>query len=146
MQPYSVPLKFGNQIITRINDPAAGANFTFTPHIERLELLYSIIFDFDADANAANRSAQIDISDGTGVIQRIGTNQTVTANQNHAFSVIGAAGNFENGNFARDTSYIEMPPDLILPRTSTVTSNFANIQVGDQIANVIIITYAWQRP
>lgn len=141
----SVPLKFGQQRITAIADPAVATNFVYTPSTRLIEQLISIIFRYIADANAANRSPVFNVTDSSGIIMKFGTNQGQTASQDFNYSLTEAAGNFENGNLTPNYSQIEIPRNLIIPLDGTIASAFSNIQAGDQISAITVVTRVWQR-
>lgn len=147
MQQYSSPLEHGLQIITRPANPAVATGFVYTPHVERIEQLVSVYYLFDTDANAADRRLYLRVSDGTGPILDINTNFDLVANTLTLQSWLINSDNFLNTNGAIvDQSNNFLPPNLIFPRAATLTLLLANVQAGDQVSNIVIITNTWARP
>jgi hypothetical protein len=104
-------------------NPAANAEISETVPTGARWKLHSMMATLVADANAANRSAQLVIDDGTNVVLRSAPALTQTATQTiiYNWTARGAA-----GSVAALTASELIPPDLYLPagyRINTLTNN-----------------------
>lgn len=146
MQQLYLPLKFGRLLITRVAQPAVATNFTYSAANAFVEQLVSVRFQLAADANGANRASFLDVTDATGVILSMSNDLAQSANSTFIQMFSQQPGNYSALFGTPDFAYTMIPPDTIIPRGGAVVSRIENIQAGDQISAIVVVTYVWARP
>ena len=135
-----VSFDIGNLDIQTPDNPAAGANLTFTLPPAHYRILQSVQFTVATDANAANRYVNVEYI-GRGALQNIRNAATLVLTANttaQTFQFDTAHGSSEwNTNTAVFAPLLDMP----LPAGWQVKITIDNIQVGDQIASVKLTEY-----
>lgn len=117
-------------------DRAANTEITETVPTGVAWLLHAITFTLVADANAATREVQVQITDGTSVLMRFPASGTQAATETRAYFFMrrgareSAAG---GGDRAGD-----LPQDIILPAGFTIETQTDNMQVGDNYGAPIL--------
>lgn len=141
----NLPIKFGQILVTRVANPAVATNFTYDTSPRFHEQLVSVKFQLACDANGANRAVFLDVSDSTGVILSMSNNLAQGANTTFIdiFSIIPA--NYSQVFGTPDFAYMPIPPDTMIPLVGSLDSRIENMQVGDQISAIIVVTYVWPR-
>lgn len=140
------PLKHGNIKITAIADPAVATGFTYTPSPRLIEQLYSIFYILTRDANAASVRVSFDIDDTTRVITRLTTAQSNIVSTTNRVSWLINGPDLNNSGVAGAENFLAfIPPDLILPIGATITQILGNVQVGDQVSAIVVLTKIWSR-
>lgn len=142
MQQLYLPLKFGRLLITRVANPAVATNFSYGAANALVEELASVSLLLTTDANVANRNTVINILDATGTIQRYAGTQVTAANQAQTWMFAPGLPNLT----AIGTNYVHFSPNIIIPRGGSVDSLVNNLQAGDQLSAIIIVTRVWARP
>lgn len=147
MQPYSVPLEVGRQLVTDVGDPAAGGVFTYIPSDDQVQQLYAIFITLSTDANVANRRVFLDIRDTSATIFKLPADFSVTASKVANLSwVVNAPTVVDVQEDPIWTTIQFLPPRLILPRGGQLRLIITNIAATDQLTNIKVITKVWARP
>lgn len=128
-----------------LTNPGAGANFSWAvPDNSRVEII-SCNFQITADGNAANRQVQVKGDDGTydfcySVSPGV---QTATELIYYNFAIDIEPRDLSG---AYDLMNCKLASNMELSGGETFDSAIADIQVGDQIANVVIRYRQWITP
>ena len=119
--------------------PAAGANYTYTVAANHNEELISLALELVADANAANRLIEFNHTDGTVNLGRYYTSTAITAGLTRTVIMQGSS-LLWNEVVYDGTHIIPIPQNIILGAGHTVEVVVTNIQVGDQLDDIRIVT------
>lgn len=141
MKTYSEPLANGHIEVEQIADPAAGADFSFTTDNNFTTEILLIRFTLTADANAANRFINIDLSDGTNNILVLPQPTALTAN---LVGQIAFAQGVNGSSSPINQQWIApLPTRFTTPGNFVWTSRIQNMQAGDQISDIFITKRRW---
>jgi hypothetical protein len=135
---------FGHVEIIGIAAPAVATDWTTTVPAALIWKILSICFDFNTDANVANRSILIDIESGALALG----SYLYFGNHTAGVTIVYTASASPTDNY-HDAYYhrsMALPPNLWLPGGTTIHSAIANMQVGDQLGNVGMIVEQWIQP
>ena len=130
----------GNLDIQTPDNPAAGANLTFTLPPAHYRILQSVQFALTTDANAANRYVNVDYL-GRGGLQNIRNAATVVVTASATSQVFQFDTAHSISEWNTNTAIYAPLLDMPLPAGWQVKITIDNIQVGDQIASVKLTEY-----
>lgn len=123
-------------------NPAAGANFTWTVPSGVRVLPVSVVFQITTDANAANRTVNLDYNNGVVVFAVATTQVNITAGLTRQMRFSVGLGNcFQES--ASGNLHGPLNPQLFLYPTQTLSSNVRSIQAGDQLSSIYITYLYW---
>lgn len=124
-----------------VAQPAAAADLVITPTGGQSMEICAFDFNFDTDANAADRiiTLQLTTDSVDAIVGRAPA--ILAANEVAEFTVIAGASNFLDSGGTQ--GIIAIPARLIIQTGDTLTVNIQNIQAGDQISGTVVsyLTY-----
>jgi hypothetical protein len=130
--PYLRPVSLWR--VFRAVDPAVATDWTVSVPGSATWRVYGVRFDLVADANVANRTAQLVADDQTSEIYRIAFDATVTAGLTARFSAY--AGGTRNA-LLNGAANVGLPTDgLVLLPGYRLRLVSAGLQAGDQYSAV----------
>lgn len=142
----NLPLKHGLNLVNVIADPAPGAGFIFSVSPRRIEQLYSIFFLLDTDGTPADRRLSFRIDDGVNVEAVFPTDISIVANTITQVSwLINGPSILDTTAALVDIESQFLPPDYIIPLGGRLFQVITNLQAGDQISQIRVITKTWSR-
>ncbi len=133
-QPSSPPT---DNVIT-VTSPAAGANWLYTVPPQTSIRLLAVHFSLDCDANPADRNAEVTIDDASNVYYFSVSSDKLTAN--NIYLVCFAPGHIIVAAGSAHDNTVPLAHNLIIPGGHVIRSRILNIQAGDQLAGIRILT------
>lgn len=125
-----------------ITAPGASNQFTHTVPSGARERFLALRFILNTDANAANRLVAVNFTDGTNTILQMASTNSVAANDSDNF-------NFLPGYPVQETFTESMVPGVfrhIMLAAWTMSSAIQNLQAGDTITTITLVTEDWIDP
>lgn len=136
-----VPLEQGQIESITVANPSAGSGWSFLLPQNFRYKLDSIFFLYVADANAADRQFDIDVSTVGGIQRSLTFNQLVVANDVHSHTFLAGAPDLSQ--VAPLIMSHPLPLDLILSGNTNIVVSTVNIQVGDQFSSINLGLRKW---
>lgn len=130
---------YGNPVVIRPANPAAGDNFSIIVPPRRIWRIRSLRFSLTTDSTAANRRVVL-TTDDDAIISIAGASsvdQIASDTQWYNFS-LNPLPEFSFGN----DSFIPLM-DMLIDATDSLESLISNIQAGDQIATISLSVEEW---
>lgn len=121
-------------------NPAAGADWIFSPVTDQRVRVDSFSAIFVASASAGNRAIEIIVDDGANTVWRTSVPVNVTAGQ--SVTVSGTGTNQPTGVVAT-TLTVAIPPGLIMPEGWRLRSSTTGILGGDQWGAIWLNVEEW---
>lgn len=123
-------------------NPSAGANFSLAVLPRAREQLIYISFKLITDANAANRLIQIGalINSIPFYTSNAGTAEIASRDYDYYFN-IGIGSSFTGGS--TDDVNAPLNAQFFLEDDDTITITITDIQVGDQISDIRLVSKLW---
>lgn len=121
--------------------PGAGNNLTLPLVVNARVELVCMSFNFNADANAADRYLTVSVVHGARIIKLGMSGYKITANMVRIIMVgqHGTTSEIDNGN----NQMIAIPSFPFLLENDTITVNIADKQAGDVISATYWATKTW---
>lgn len=138
---HAYPLEKGQIAFHRDDQILLATNFTYTPSPRRIEQVVSVQLDFRAAAAGPDREVRIVVSDATGQIQIVGSNQRTPQAGVSIWQYIENVGLFTDV----PTEYGFWPTNLIIPLGGTLTSDIVNLAFPDTLRDLRIVLQTWTR-
>lgn len=117
--------------------PAAGANWSFTGDGRYFTRVLAITNRFATSAVVANRFPSMQLTDTNGVvISSVSAGGSIPASTSVTPYLMVGGPAYANGNVGATFGFL---PDLLIPPGWVWQSSAANLDVGDQFSNVVLL-------
>lgn len=126
----------GRLTLQSLGDPAAGAEYSFTPGTDRWYKLLAAKLVLVTDATVANRNVHFVIGSTTTPYFNFIASANVPANTTRNFTV-APMGAFTSGSEDNDT-IIPIPKDIWLDSNYKITTETTNLQAGDNFGAGVV--------
>lgn len=125
-------------------NPAAGADFVYSPPLYTFAKVEAISYTLVTDANVANRYPGIQISYPPGYTIYHTPGTVITAGLTSIITLW--VGGPQTPSFVANRYTGSLPDNLWLEQGVTLSSEIRQIQVGDAITNVRLLLRRWADP